>query len=541
MQVIPTTSATGSPASSAAASTCSTRTTTPPPAWCCSRSSPAVGEQRAAGDRGLLPGPALGARARDVPGHPAVRRQRARPQGSASARRAPRVRGGPEAAVPLRLAPWTRLSATPSSGSVLDGRYHVGPRLARGGMATVYEAHDNRLDRTIALKVMHPSLADDEEFVSRFIREAHSAARLSHPNVVAVYDQGADQGHVFLAMEHVRGRTLRDLIREQRPPQPPPGARGARAGARRARRRPPGRPRAPRRQARERPALRRRPGQGRRLRPGPRRVRRHQPHHHHRRPDGHRRLPLPRAGRARRGRPALRRLRRRHPALRDAHRQPSRTTARPPSRSPTGTCTTTCPPPSSLVPGLPAELDAPGRPGHQPRPRRPPGRRPPVPRRGGRRPPGAVRRRARHASARRCPRLLQHARPHARASTCTAPHRDRRPARGDTGPLRAIGPRRRVRDDAAAARSRCCSSCSSPSCSPAPPGSIAEGPRSKTTRPVAAEPVAGRGRRRRPRPAASTMQVVGNEFSEVDARRTRCSSTDPGPRRGHRQGRHHRR
>ena len=69
-------------------------------------------------------------------------------------------------------------------------------------MATVYEAHDDRLDRTIALKVMHPSLAEDEEFVSRFIREARSAARLSHPNVVAVYDQGADQGHVFLAMEH---------------------------------------------------------------------------------------------------------------------------------------------------------------------------------------------------------------------------------------------------------------------------------------------------------------------------------------------------
>ena len=82
-------------------------------------------------------------------------------------------------------------------------------------MATVYEAHDNRLDRTIALKVMHATLADDEEFVTRFIREAHSAARLSHPNVVAVYDQGADEGHVFLAMELVRGRTLRDLIRER--------------------------------------------------------------------------------------------------------------------------------------------------------------------------------------------------------------------------------------------------------------------------------------------------------------------------------------
>ena len=103
----------------------------------------------------------------------------------------------------------------PLVGRLLDGRYRVGARLARGGMATVYEAHDSRLDRTIALKVMHPSLADDDEFVSRFIREAHAAARLSHPHVVAVYDQGADQGHVFLAMELVRGQTLRDLIRER--------------------------------------------------------------------------------------------------------------------------------------------------------------------------------------------------------------------------------------------------------------------------------------------------------------------------------------
>jgi serine/threonine-protein kinase len=103
----------------------------------------------------------------------------------------------------------------PLVGQVLDGRYHVGRRHARGGMATVYEAHDTRLDRTIALKVMHPSLAEDEEFVSRFIREARAAARLSHPNVVSVYDQGADQGHVYLAMEMVRGRTLRDLVRER--------------------------------------------------------------------------------------------------------------------------------------------------------------------------------------------------------------------------------------------------------------------------------------------------------------------------------------
>ncbi len=83
-------------------------------------------------------------------------------------------------------------------------------------MATVYRALDTRLDRVVALKVMHQVFAEDDEFVARFIREAKSAARLSHPNVVAVFDQGDDAGQVFLAMEYVHGRTLRDLIRERR-------------------------------------------------------------------------------------------------------------------------------------------------------------------------------------------------------------------------------------------------------------------------------------------------------------------------------------
>jgi serine/threonine protein kinase/beta-lactam-binding protein with PASTA domain len=100
-------------------------------------------------------------------------------------------------------------------GRVLDGRYRVEARIARGGMPTVYRALDLRLDRVVALTVMHQIFADDDEFVARFIREAKSAARLSHPNVVAVYDQGDDGGHVFLAMEYVPGRTLRDLIRER--------------------------------------------------------------------------------------------------------------------------------------------------------------------------------------------------------------------------------------------------------------------------------------------------------------------------------------
>jgi len=98
---------------------------------------------------------------------------------------------------------------------MLDGRYRVESRIARGGMATVYRALDVRLDRYVALKVMHQLYADDDEFVARFIREAKSAARLSHPNVVAVFDQGDDAGQVFLAMEYVQGRTLRDLLRER--------------------------------------------------------------------------------------------------------------------------------------------------------------------------------------------------------------------------------------------------------------------------------------------------------------------------------------
>jgi serine/threonine-protein kinase len=105
-------------------------------------------------------------------------------------------------------------------GRVLDGRYRVGPRIARGGMATVYEATDLRLARTCALKIMHSGLGDDDEFAARFVREAHSAARLSHPNVVGVFDQGDDNGTLFLAMEYIPGHTLRDLIRKESPMSP---------------------------------------------------------------------------------------------------------------------------------------------------------------------------------------------------------------------------------------------------------------------------------------------------------------------------------
>ncbi|WP_026129609.1 Stk1 family PASTA domain-containing Ser/Thr kinase [Nocardiopsis prasina] len=105
-------------------------------------------------------------------------------------------------------------TSDPLVGATLDRRYFVESRIAGGGMATVYVAHDLRLDRRLALKVMHPSLAQDPTFVQRFINEAHSVAKLSHPNVVQVFDQGEDQGHVFLAMEYVPGQTLRDLLKE---------------------------------------------------------------------------------------------------------------------------------------------------------------------------------------------------------------------------------------------------------------------------------------------------------------------------------------
>ncbi|WP_370064733.1 Stk1 family PASTA domain-containing Ser/Thr kinase [Streptacidiphilus sp. MAP5-3] len=107
----------------------------------------------------------------------------------------------------------------PLLGRMLDGRYRVEQRVAVGGMATVYRGVDTRLDRVVALKVMHPGFAADPDFVQRFIREAKAVARLSHPNVVGVYDQGEDHTAmppaVFLAMEFVPGWTLRDLLRDR--------------------------------------------------------------------------------------------------------------------------------------------------------------------------------------------------------------------------------------------------------------------------------------------------------------------------------------
>jgi eukaryotic-like serine/threonine-protein kinase len=113
-----------------------------------------------------------------------------------------------------------RTAADPMIGRVLDRRYRITARIARGGMATVYRADDLRLDRTVAVKVMHAGLGDDEAFAARFVREARAAARLSHPHVVAVQDQGEDDGVVFLAMEYVPGYTLRDTIAAEAPMSP---------------------------------------------------------------------------------------------------------------------------------------------------------------------------------------------------------------------------------------------------------------------------------------------------------------------------------
>jgi len=107
----------------------------------------------------------------------------------------------------------------PLVGRTLEGRYRIVDRIARGGMSTVYSAVDERLDRLVAVKVMSSALSADPAFSDRFTREARAAARLSHLNAVSVYDQGNDRSaaghHVFLVMELVDGRTLRDLIRER--------------------------------------------------------------------------------------------------------------------------------------------------------------------------------------------------------------------------------------------------------------------------------------------------------------------------------------
>ncbi len=107
------------------------------------------------------------------------------------------------------------------AGQPFDGRYRVLGRLGIGGMATVYLAEDSSLGRKVALKVMAERYAEDGEFVERFRREAQAAARLNHPNIIAVYDRGEADGRPYIAMEYLQGRTLKQVIQKegQLPPE----------------------------------------------------------------------------------------------------------------------------------------------------------------------------------------------------------------------------------------------------------------------------------------------------------------------------------
>src|SRR5438067_2348112 len=103
------------------------------------------------------------------------------------------------------------------AGRVFSSRYEIQREVAQGGMAEVYLAHDDLLDRPVALKALFPEYAREPSFVERFRREAQAAANLNHPNIVAIYDWGQEAGTYFIVMEYVEGRSLRDLIRSEAP------------------------------------------------------------------------------------------------------------------------------------------------------------------------------------------------------------------------------------------------------------------------------------------------------------------------------------
>jgi serine/threonine-protein kinase len=104
--------------------------------------------------------------------------------------------------------------------TVFNGRYELLRHIARGGMADVYLARDELLDREVALKVLFPEFANDPNFVERFRREAQAAANLNHPNIVGIYDWGQERGTYYIVMEHVAGRSMSDVLRSTGPLQP---------------------------------------------------------------------------------------------------------------------------------------------------------------------------------------------------------------------------------------------------------------------------------------------------------------------------------
>ncbi len=101
--------------------------------------------------------------------------------------------------------------------TLLNNRYELLERIGDGGMAEVYRAHDTQLDRFVAIKILHPQFTNDESFIERFRREAKGAARLSHPNIVNIYDVGASDGKYYIVMEYIKGETLKDKINREAP------------------------------------------------------------------------------------------------------------------------------------------------------------------------------------------------------------------------------------------------------------------------------------------------------------------------------------
>lgn len=144
------------------------------------------------------------------------------------ARIASRDRPGVVSIVGDMSAPPASPAATTLIGTTLADRYELRGLLGRGGMGEVYEAADHRLDRTVAVKVLREELARDRRFVTRFHREARTAARLQHPAIVAVHDFGEHDGRVYLVLEHVSGRTLHEVLHTEGPLAP---ARAAAIGA----------------------------------------------------------------------------------------------------------------------------------------------------------------------------------------------------------------------------------------------------------------------------------------------------------------------
>lgn len=98
------------------------------------------------------------------------------------------------------------------TGKILDERYELIEKIGSGGMADVYKAKDILLDRIVAVKILHSSFAEDNDFIVRFRHEAQSAGKLSHPNIVGIYDVGCDGDVHYIVMEYVEGETLKQYI-----------------------------------------------------------------------------------------------------------------------------------------------------------------------------------------------------------------------------------------------------------------------------------------------------------------------------------------